>query len=112
MQAIRKPSRTVIKNLALPLARGTDGPQTQDRTRDTHGARPLGLRHSYKEPTPDALARSYLQTGEGGPLGPPSRLFGHFTHRKLVLPVPSRATGLLVHRSRAVGSSTTIQGAR
>jgi hypothetical protein len=105
VQAIRKPSRTVIKNLALPLARGTDGPETQDRTCDTHGARPLGLRHSYNEPTPHALARSYLQTGEGG-------LFRHFTHHKLVLPVPSRATGLLVHRSQAVGSSTNIQGAR
>ena len=105
MQAIRKPSRTVIKNLAVPLARGTDGPETQDRTRDPRGARPLGLRHFYKERTPQALARSYLQTGEG-------RLFRPSTHRKLFLPVPSRASGLLVQCGRAVGSFTTIQGAR
>ena len=105
MQPIRKSSRTVINNLAAPLAGGIGGrrPETVTATRTGHALTVSGIRCFQKERAPHTLARSYLQRGEGG-------LFLHFTHRKLVLPVPFRAPDRLVQSGRAVGSFTTIQG--
>ena len=97
MQAIRKPSHAVIKNLAR-YDSSLDGCHAQATLL------PLSFEGVFRMPG-HPQARTATTLLEGG------AVMRHFTHRKLFLPVP-RAPGMFAQHNRAIGSSTTFQGAR